>query len=155
MADEEKEEIISSDEKIDSLKTVFSNQRKIWTRKIKNMAKVMKENSNLGQIQSILFTEIAILTNEKVSLIETMISLNKAMRPKKKEALRNAKLNEELKPKTAAENNIMMDAELNIYLEREELLGMQIEFLESTLKNLNSMVWGIKNFIDLQKAGIE
>jgi len=149
-----KEMASSSDGKIERLKSVFQDQRDEWSKKSKKLSKQMKTSENLGSLQGTLFAEIAIILDEKTSLVEGLITLNKSIRPKKKEALVNLKLNLELKMKTAGEQNVMIDADLNNYLEREDLLGMQIQFLEATLKNLNSMVWGIKNYIDLDKAGI-
>ena len=144
-----------SSEQIEAMKGLFDTQRALWRKKIRRMTKWMKMPEKLTMLEMTVRNEIMKVSEEKSKLLEALIALNKIIRNKKAEHLIELKTNTDLKLKTNDEYKTLMEAHLSDYTEREELIEMQIDYLTTSFNNLKDISWGIKNYIELNKMGIE
>ncbi len=144
-----------SSEKVERMRALFDEQRNRWRRKVIKLTKWMKIPEKLTSLEMIIRNEIMQISEEKAKLLEAMIAISKIIKKKKAETLINLKTNDDLKLKNQTEQNILLENQLCDYVERQELIEMQLDFLTITSNNLTQLPWAIKNYIELFKQGIE
>lgn len=145
----------SSDSKITAMKSLFSDQRGVWKRKIRKLTRFMQIPEKLPMVEIAIRNEVMNIADEKAQLLEGLISISKILRRKKADSIVELKTNSDLKIKNQSEQNILMESGLNSYIERQELIEMQVEYLDRAFANLKDLSWAIKNRVDLAKMGIE
>lgn len=138
-------------EKTNELKVTFQNERNKWTEKIQKLSKMLKFQDKFVDLEIEIHNEIMNAINDKVSLSNYLINLNKVLRQKKYEKFIEIKTEIDLKIKNKDDQNYVLENSIKDLLEREEVLLLQIEYMNETIKNLKDILWGIKNFIEVKK----
>jgi len=141
--------------KIEDLKEYFSKRRNIWKKKVRILTKMIKNAEKYSEFETKVRDAIMLILDEKAKTLEAMITLSKKVRKVKATNLVNIKVDMDLKLKTNSEQNIMMEDKLADYLEKQELIQMQLDYLDKTYLNLKDISWASKNYIDIMKMGIE
>ena len=153
----EKEEKIknSTDEKISQMKVIFEEQRQLWLRKIRRLTKWMQIPEKLAMVEISTRNEIMQVSEEKAKLLEALVSITKIIKNKKAEKFLELKTESDLKLTNKDEFAILIDQSLSNYIERQELIELQVDYLDKTLKNMEQIGWVMKNRVDIMKLGIE
>lgn len=141
--------------KIKLLKNKFREQRDYWINKVTEYTKMMNDPKKLVELEIIVRNEIMAVSDEKANLLESLINITKILKDKKAKKLTELKVNSDFLIKNKYEQDILIDQYILNYSERQDLLSMQIEFIDRTYNNLKDISWGIQRYVDLYKAGIE
>jgi len=139
--------------KITNLKEVFKSERTVWSERVKTMTKMLKYPEKLVILQMDLYAAVMDIAENRIKISEALVEINKIVRSKRSESLVYHKTESDLKLNNVNEYNIMMNSDLNQYIERQELLNMQYDYLDIVYKNLKDMLYGVRNYIELQKVG--
>ena len=139
------------EEKIELLKKSFLDEQKAFVSKIEDYSKNFRDLKKLIDLQILIFADREIILEKKSRLVMSKIKIDKNIREKKKKAFVNAKTNSDILLKSYNDINIYIDAELTGEMEKLELIEMQINFLIETIKTIDSVIFGIKNRIELER----
>ena len=139
------------EEKIELLKKSFLDEQKAFVSKIEDYSKNFRDLKKLIDLQILIFADREIILEKKSRLVMSKIKIDKQIREKKKKAFVNAKTNSDILLKSYNDINIYIDAELTGEMEKLELIEMQINFLIETIKTIDSVIFGIKNRIELER----
>lgn len=145
----------SSDAKVEIMKNLFDEQRNSWQKKIKQYTGWLKIPEKLITLEITVRNEIMNAMDEKAKLLEAMVTISKIVRKKKADTMIDIKTNSDIKLKNQTEQIILLESALTDYMEREELISMQIEYMDRLFNNLKDILWGISRYIELNKMGIE
>jgi len=139
------------EEKIELLKKSFLDEQKEFTHKVEEYSKYFRDLKKLIDLQILIFADRENILEKKSRLVISKIKIDKNIREKKKKAFIDAKTNHEILLKSYNDVNIYLEAELKDEMEKLELIEMQINFLIETVKTIDSIIFGIKNRIELER----
>jgi hypothetical protein len=138
-------------EKTAEMIKVFLREKSKWTDKIFKLTSMLKNYENFTDLQIEIYNEITNALNDKATISNHLVNINKILRQKKYENLIELKTNLDLKVKTKDDQTYIIENNLKDILEREEVLLLQIDYMDNIIKNLKDILWGIKNYIEIKK----
>jgi hypothetical protein len=138
-------------EKTTEMVKVFLREKSKWTDKIFKLTDMLKNYEKFTDLQIEIYNEITNALNDKATISNHLVNINKILRQKKYENLIELKTNLDLKVKTKDDQTYIIENNLKDILEREEVLLLQIDYMDNIIKNLKDILWGIKNYIEIKK----
>jgi hypothetical protein len=138
-------------EKTAEMIKVFLREKSKWTDKIFKLTDMLKNYEKFNDLQIEIYNEITNALNDKATISNHLVKINKILREKKYENLIELKTNLDLKVKTKDDQIYIIENNLKDILEREEVLLLQIDYMDNIIKNLKDILWGIKNYIEIKK----
>jgi hypothetical protein len=138
-------------EKTAEMVKVFLQEKSKWTDKIFKLTDMLKNYEKFNDLQIEIYNEITNALNDKATISNHLVKINKILRQKKYENLIELKTNLDLKVRTKDDQIYIIENNLKDILEREEVLLLQIDYMDNIIKNLKDILWGIKNYIEIKK----
>jgi hypothetical protein len=143
------EQSTTIEQKIDFEKK-FSEERSEWTEKIRTLSIRMKNMKELPDVQVELYYNRQILLELYSKLSQVIVKLNSKLRKQKSDRLKYYSESVQIKY-GANEKTPLIDGDLTELKERIDLVDTQINFLNETMKNIDFMLYGVKDRIKLQE----
>jgi hypothetical protein len=138
-------------EKTAEMVKVFLQEKSKWTDKIFKLTDMLKNYEKFNDLQIEIYNDITNALNDKATISNHLVKINKILRQKKYENLIELKTNLDLKVRTKDDQIYIIENNLKDILEREEVLLLQIDYMDNIIKNLKDILWGIKNYIEIKK----
>lgn len=145
------EEIHSSGEEKKTIDEILLEEREHCTSSLYEMGFLFKDFMKMGELQVKVYSERQRLIERIHYYLSTLSKYTTKYKKKKAELFIKYTQGSDLLLKTASEKSIMMDSDLSQMKEKIDNLEFQIEFLKETVKTVDSIIYGIKNRIDLEK----
>lgn len=112
---------------------------------------MLSDTKKLTDLQIALYNDIMSIAYSKAKLVEAVIKINRSIRNDKKESFVKSKTDNDIRLKNKDDFTIYIESEIQESLEKQEMIEMQIEYLDSTSKVLNNLIWGIKYRIESER----
>lgn len=145
----------SSEDKTEkeSLEDKFSRERIEWSSKIKKMSSSFSDVVKTGELMTEVYTERQLALEYYHYLISILIKLNKKYNQVYSEKWKfyTYQGNERFPNETQKTARII--AELADLKEKRELLDNHSKFMDGTVKNIDNLIFGIKNKIEFTQIG--
>jgi hypothetical protein len=130
--------------------TRFAKERDEWSLKVQDMAERLKDIYKLSDLLTDLYSYRQIALEYTHTLMSHLSKLNATFRVKKVERYdyysRGYDLRLDKDPK-----NDHINADLNLIVERRELLQNHLDYFRSTVGTIDSMCFGIKHRMALEE----
>ena len=147
---EEIEDLSSKEEK-KSMDVLFLEEREHWTEILQSHGYLFKDIMKVGELQIKIYSDRQRLVEKIHYYLSALSKYTTKYKKKKSELFVKYTQASDLLLKTGAEKAIMIDADISVLKEKMDNIEFQIEFLKETVKTVDSIIYGIKNRIDLEK----
>lgn len=137
-------------EKISVIEKFIVEQEK-WLNTIKKHSKRLGNLNDINDLLMEIYIDRQILVDNKAKTSYTKIQYEKILKTRKKDAFYKVKTQEDIVVKYQQETNIFLDAELSKIVENYDLLISYLEFIDNTIKTIDTMIFAIRNKINLEQ----
>jgi hypothetical protein len=137
-------------EREDTMEVRFAKERAEWTEKVKNMSIMMKRIPDIAELMTTLYTERQRAAEYYHYLLSLLSKINKTYRKQfsEKYDFYTYKTQKRFPNERVKEIQIMADLAPTVSL--REQIENHSKFIAETLKSLDSLIFGIKNRIDIE-----
>lgn len=143
-------EIIEEEEKI-PLNEKFIIEQEKWLDTIKKHAKRLGQLKDINDLLMEIYVDRQILVDNKAKANYTKNQYEKILKTRKKDAYIKIKTQENIIIKYQQETTIFLDAEMAKVEEHYDFLLSYLEFLDNTIKTIDSLIFAIRNKINLEQ----
>lgn len=141
-----------SNESSQLLRTEFETERNKVSDIIIDLNIKFKSNiKEIPLLQSELYTYRQMMVEKRAKLQNSVSKINYKIKENKKKAYLKFKTNYDISFKSVQDLNIFIDDYLKIWMEKYEILSMQISFLEETINTIDRMIFGIKSRLTVEQ----
>jgi hypothetical protein len=134
----------------ESLEDRFFRERQEWKNKVKEMSLSLKKVFDLTNLLAEIYTERQKASEYYHYLLSLLVGLNKKYRNKYDERWAHYTLNSKVRypNESTKSNRILVD--LEDLVEKRELLNVHAKSMESTVKTIDNMIYGIQARIKIE-----
>jgi hypothetical protein len=128
----------------------FNKERLDWTNIVKQLSSYLKKIDKVGELMAVIYTERQKATEYHHYLVSLAIKFSKSYKTKFAERydFYTYKSQKRFPNETTKTNQIYVD--LKNLVEKRENLDNHIKFMESTIKNIDNIVYGMKTRVDVE-----
>lgn len=126
----------------------LKERRDFWRDFVVSTSKSLMDIKKLVEVQADLYSQRQLLLEERVELQNSLIKLNSRLRKIKVERYEYYEHNHDLRTRQS-DRAMFIDNDMKDGLRIYDSLKNQIDFLQDTLKTLDSMIYGIKYRISM------
>jgi chromosome segregation ATPase len=133
-----------------SISEEFEEERKKWKEKVLDMANRVNKLDQVASLQVDLYSSRQIII-ERISKLYQYLSLyNSVYKSKRKELFIKYTVDSDIKL-GQGEKNIMVDGDLAELNNKINLIEHHIDYYKETVKNLDSMLYGVRNKLQIEQ----
>lgn len=133
------------------LKNFLNNDRKVWEKNVINMSKKINNLDKLNETYIEIHSQRQILLEYKFRLYEKLANMRNKMSKKRKLMFEKSKTDYDHTLKNGGDKTIFINAGVSDLQEQIDLFSNHIDYLDETLKNIESITWAIKSIIEYEK----
>jgi len=126
-------------------------ERNVWTAKIKNMSSYLQSVLKISDLQVMIYTERQMASEYHHYLVTLFIKLNRLYRKifAEKYEFYSYKSQKRFPNENTKTNQIL--SEMAELVEKREMMDNHIKFMESTIKSIDNIIYGIKSRIEIEQ----
>ncbi len=138
-------------DKTSMMREGFATEREYWQERVELFSSNFRDVKKIIDLQGIIYVDRQKVAEQKGKLYAAKIKFERSLRERRKKAFYKVRTQEDLSIKSKDEMLIFLEAELRLDLEKQEMLNSHIEFLDSTLKTIDNVIYGIANRIKIEE----
>jgi hypothetical protein len=128
-----------------ALLELFNKTRSEITERIKKYSAQLVKFEELTTLSVELYSYRQLLVEDRYKLYETSVELNKRIKIKTKTTYDN------LIGGTATDRKMLVEAAISDTIYKNEIVQNHVNFLDSTIKNVDNLIWGVRLRVDIEK----
>lgn len=128
----------------------FEDERSFWKDKITEMASKLIRLDAIGDLQVDLFSSRQIIIEKIAKLYNYMAKYNSMYKSKKRDLYVQYTTESDIKM-GQGEKIIMVEGDLATVQERIDVILQQIDYYKETVKNVDSMIYGVRNKLQIEQ----
>lgn len=128
----------------------FEEERKMWKEKIVEMAQKLINLDGIANLQVDLFSSRQIIIERISKLYTYLAKYNAFYKSKKKTLFVKYTVDSDVKL-GQGEKVIMVDGDLSDLQERIDVIVQQIDYYKESVKNIDSMIYGVRNKLQIEQ----
>lgn len=145
----------SSDSSLDSDKKTsfadeFEEERKVWKDKVIDMANRVNKLNEVTNLQVDLYSSRQIIIERIAKLYKYLSAYNALYKSNKKDLFIKYTVDSDIKL-GQGEKIIMVEGDLSGLQEKINLIEQHIDYYKETVKNLDSMLYGVRNKLQIEQ----
>jgi hypothetical protein len=136
----------------DTLRNAFDEERKKVSEIVSDLnIKFITDIKDIPKLQSELYTYRQMMVEKRSKLQNSLSKVNYKIKLHKKDAYLHFKTDYDISFKSYQDLNIFIDDYIKNWIEKQEVLLMQISFLEETVNTLDRMIFGVKSRLTVEQ----
>ena len=136
-------------QEVDEIVEVFEKFRKEWKEKVKSHTKMLVDLKETHLLQMGALNDRQFLVEYKARLLYQYAKANESFRKEKYKIL-DEYSNEKNIRYNAQEKEIVIEGKLASIFKVMDIFKLQIEYVDQTVKTIDSIVWAVKDRIKLE-----
>lgn len=149
-SDDENPESIPEEEKKSSFAEEFEEERKTWREKVIDMANKVNKLNEVAMLQVELYSSRQIIIEKIAKLYRYLSAYNALYKSNKKDLFIKYTVDSDIKL-GQGEKTIMVEGDLSGLQEKISLIEQHIDYYKETVKNLDSMLYGVRNKLQIEQ----
>lgn len=133
-----------------SIAEEFEEERKKWKDKVLDMANRVNKLDQVASLQVDLYSSRQIIIERISKLYQYLALYNSVYKTKKKELFIKYTVDSDIKL-GQGEKNIMVEGDLADLYKKVNLIEHHIDYYKETVKNLDSMLYGVRNKLQIEQ----
>lgn len=143
-------EVESEDISKRSIAEEFEEERKKWKDKVLEMANRVNKLDQVANLQVDLYSSRQIIIERISKLYQYLALYNSVYKTKKKELFLKYTIDSDIKL-GQGEKTIMVEGDLADLQKKVNLIEHHIDYYKETVKNLDSMLYGVRNKLQIEQ----
>lgn len=128
----------------------FEEERLLWKEKVLDMANRVNKLDKVAELQVDLYSSRQIIIERISKLYQYLAAYNSAYKLRKRDLFIKYTVDSDIKL-GQGEKSIMVEGDLAELQQRINLIEHHIDYYKETVKNLDSMLYGVRNKLQIEQ----
>ena len=134
-----------------SLEERFSGERLSWSAKLQEMSGKLRKALDVAELMTEIYTERQRALEYYHYLISLLIKINKKYKKDYAERHEYYTYKSQQRFTNEPTKNARIQADLEVILEKREMLDNHAKFMDGTIKTIDNLIFGMKTRIDIEQ----